>query len=433
MPKKGEVMKRIVISGLVASALSASLYGQELYITPTIGKVIHESSELEKEKIFGVRIGMPYEHEIGIDTLEFAYDRQNSVGYNNSLESTSINRLSFNALKHYNHFGDLTPYGLAGAGCEHIKNDSKDTDNSLFVNAGVGIKYKLQNNMSLMTDIRHLIRLDEFDNHTIWNVGLVIPVGGVAQKEAPRENTIAIAPQKEEPKIVEEPKIIEEPKPEPIVEKIIEPIEPVVVIEKKDTDNDGVEDGIDKCPTSNAGAAVDPNGCCLDSDNDGVKDFADKCPTSHAGAAVDPNGCCLDGDNDGVKDFADKCPNTPKGFSVDANGCEISFKLQINFDTNKADIKSQYDGDIAQFVAFMKAFPSYKATIEGHTDNRGNATLNKELSQKRADALRGRFIADGIDGGRLSAIGYGAEKPIATNDTAEGQDANRRIEINLSK
>ena len=396
-------MKKIVISGLVASALSASLYGQEFYITPTIGKVIHESSELEKEKIFGVRVGMPYEHEIGIDTLEFAYDRQNSVAYNNSLESTSINRLSLNALKHYNHFGDITPYGLAGAGCEHIKNDSKDTDNSLFVNAGVGVKYKLQNNMSLMTDIRHLIRLDEFDNHTIWNVGLMIPMGGVAQKEAPKEDTIAIAPQREEPKIVEEPKIIEEPKSEPVIEKKIEPIEPVVVIEKKDSDNDGVEDGIDKCPTS------------------------------HMGAKVDQNGCCLDSDNDGVKDFADKCPNTPKGFSVDANGCEISFKLQINFDTNKADIRSQYDADIAQFVAFMKAFPSYKATIEGHTDNRGNATFNKELSQKRADALRERFMADGIDGGRLSAVGYGAEKPIATNDTAEGQDANRRIEINLSK
>ena len=412
-------MKKIILSGLVASAICTSAFAEGLYITPTIGKVLHESSELEKDSIFGFRVGMPSGGIYGTDTFEFAYDRQNDVGYNNSNESTNINRLSLNALKHYKHFGDITPYGLAGIGYEHIVNDKSYTDNSPFINLGVGVKYKLQNNISLMTDLRHIVRIDEFDNHTVWNIGLVIPIGGAVEKTKT---------------FVEEKKIElkAEPKAEPKVE--VKKAEPVVVeVVKLDGDKDGIEDKDDKCPTTPLNAKVDASGCCLDSDKDGVKDFADKCPTSPIGASVDADGCCLDSDKDGVKDFADICPNTPSGFSVDANGCEISYKLHINFDTNKAEIKPEYETDIAKFITFMKAFEGYKAEIQGHTDSRGDAKLNKELSQKRADSLKTRFIADGLSADRLTSIGYGAEKPIATNETTEGQDANRRIEILLSK
>ncbi|MBI3873466.1 MAG: outer membrane beta-barrel protein [Arcobacter sp.] len=172
-------MNKIILSGLVASAIFTSAVAEEFYITPTIGKAIRESSDLEKDSIFGVRVGMPMATTYGTDTVEFAYDRQNSVGYNGIADSTSINRFSGNALKHYNNFGVFTPYALVGAGFEHITNDKLSTDNSLFVNVGAGIKYKLQNNMSLMTDVRHIVRLDEFDSHTIWNVGLVIPLSNI--------------------------------------------------------------------------------------------------------------------------------------------------------------------------------------------------------------------------------------------------------------
>jgi len=409
-------MRKIILSGLVASAILTSAVAEEFYITPTIGKVIRESSELEKDSIFGVRVGMPTTTTYVTDTVELAYDRQNSVGYNGIADSTSINRLSGNALKHYKHFKEVTPYGLVGLGFEHIVDDKLSTDDSLFVNIGAGVKYKLQNNMSLMTDVRHIIRFDEFDSHTVWNIGLVIPFG--AKKT---ETKVVIAEKKVEP--IVETKIIAEIKPEPAIVKVA-PL---------DSDKDGIIDELDKCPTSHMGAKVDANGCCLDSDKDGIKDFADKCPTSHMGAKVDANGCCLDSDKDGVKDFADKCPNTPAGFAVDASGCEISYNLKINFDTNKANIKPEYENDIAKFVVFMKTFGNYKAEIQGYTDNRGNAKLNKSLSQKRADSLKAKFVHDGISADRLTAIGYGEEKPVASNDTTEGQNANRRIDMNLSK
>ncbi len=88
-----------------------------------------------------------------------------------------------------------------------------------------------------------------------------------------------------------------------------------------DSDHDGVWDGVDKCPDTPAGATVDTNGCPTDSDGDKVFDGIDRCPDTPAGTPVDATGCPLDSDKDGVPDTLDKCPNTPTGIQVDANGC----------------------------------------------------------------------------------------------------------------
>lgn len=71
--------------------------------------------------------------------------------------------------------------------------------------------------------------------------------------------------------------------------------------------------------------------------------------------------------------------------------------------------------------------------IEGHTDAIGSAPANKALSQARAETVRGYLVSAGIDKARLSTHGYGQEKPIAENTTAEGREKNRRVEFRVVK
>jgi OOP family OmpA-OmpF porin len=166
-----------------------------------------------------------------------------------------------------------------------------------------------------------------------------------------------------------------------------------------------------------------------DSDNDGVPDSADKCPNTPAGVKVDANGCPIDSDNDGVPDYLDKCPGTPAGAKVDAEGCVVSITLNVQFDTGKAAVKSQYLPELEQFAQILKQKPEVKIEIQGHTDNVGNAAQNKSLSEARAKAVREVLVKKyGIAANRVTAKGYGMEKPVAGNDTAAGREKNRRVE-----
>lgn len=103
--------------------------------------------------------------------------------------------------------------------------------------------------------------------------------------------------------------------------------------------------------------------------------------------------------------------------------------LYINFDTNKATIKPESKPTINQIIVLLKDNPSLKVSVEGHTDNTGNPAKNKTLSQERAQSVANALVAAGIDKNRLSAAGWGQEKPVADNRTDEGKAKNRRVEI----
>jgi OOP family OmpA-OmpF porin len=177
---------------------------------------------------------------------------------------------------------------------------------------------------------------------------------------------------------------------------------------------------------------VDSRGCCLDSDNDGVFDYKDKCPDTPAGAPVDSRGCCLDSDNDGVFDYRDRCPNTPEGAKVDEYGCQLKINLVVLFGTDKAEIRECHTEELEKAVKFIKKYPQQKILISGHTDSVGAAAYNKQLSQRRADAVKTYLVEEaGLDADKLVTKGYGEEKPIASNDTPSGRQENRRVEISV--
>ena len=171
----------------------------------------------------------------------------------------------------------------------------------------------------------------------------------------------------------------------------------------------------------------------VDSDGDGVPDSTDQCPNTPHGVKVDSVGCPLDSDGDGVPDYLDKCPNTPKGTKVDATGCPIpvatTFDLTVEFAFNSAEINDLSFRELRKAMTFMRDNPNTTAVVEGNTDNKGTEKYNQKLSERRAAAVKDVLVKSGIDASRLTTVGYGETRPVASNDTEEGRQKNRRVSI----
>ncbi len=103
--------------------------------------------------------------------------------------------------------------------------------------------------------------------------------------------------------------------------------------------------------------------------------------------------------------------------------------LHINFETGKADIKLESQKIVDQVAEMLKTDDSLNVSIEGHTDNVGTAGFNKTLSENRAKSVMSAIVSRGIEKSRLSAKGWGQEKPVGDNKTEDGRAMNRRVEI----
>lgn len=145
-----------------------------------------------------------------------------------------------------------------------------------------------------------------------------------------------------------------------------------------------------------------------------------------------------DSDNDGVVDQNDNCANTPAADKVDENGCTIfgeetsSMQLLVNFDNNKAVVKSEYLPEIEKMADFLTTYPEVSLVIEGHTSSAGSAAYNKKISQQRADAIVEVLVSQfSIDSERLSAVGHGEDRLIDLDENNAAHAKNRRIEAKV--
>lgn len=232
----------------------------------------------------------------------------------------------------------------------------------------------------------------------------------------------------------------------------------VEVVESGDADGDGVPDDLDQCPDTAAGAAVDGTGCEADTDGDGVVDSLDTCPDTAAGTPVDASGCPMstDADGDGVPDDLDQCPDTPAGTTVDETGCpppvesgcrapapgepislegcatgESIVLKGVNFEVNSSRLTANARVILNQVADSLTATPTLKVEIGGHTDSQGSDSFNQNLSERRAQSVYDYLVARGIDSGRLAVKGYGESQPVDTNETPEGRESNRRVEMKV--
>lgn len=110
-------------------------------------------------------------------------------------------------------------------------------------------------------------------------------------------------------------------------------------------------------------------------------------------------------------------------------GINVKFDSGILFDFDKSDLSGNAKENIAKLGRILNEYPDTRLTIQGHTDNKGDDNYNRQLSAKRADAVRDYLIANGVQGGRLNTTAYGESAPIASNDTEAGRAKNRRVEV----
>jgi outer membrane protein OmpA-like peptidoglycan-associated protein len=151
-----------------------------------------------------------------------------------------------------------------------------------------------------------------------------------------------------------------------------------------------------------------------------------------------------DEDWDKKTDTEDHCENSLPEATVDAYGCSSQPQVQFGFTTIKVGevnieyVTFEYDTAVLtpesrarldEIIAAIRRLPESAITVSAHTDERGSAEYNQELSERRALAVRQILVERGISAGRILAVGYGESQPIADNGTEEGRRRNRRVEF----
>ncbi len=112
----------------------------------------------------------------------------------------------------------------------------------------------------------------------------------------------------------------------------------------------------------------------------------------------------------------------------------VELPADVLFDFDKADIRADAASALAKVATIIRAYPDGTATLEGHTDSKGDDAYNRRLSERRAESVR-RWLAEKerVDGSKLTARGFGESRPVATNDTDAGRQKNRRVEVVIRK
>jgi outer membrane protein OmpA-like peptidoglycan-associated protein len=131
-----------------------------------------------------------------------------------------------------------------------------------------------------------------------------------------------------------------------------------------------------------------------------------------------------------AKDATSKAKALCPSKSMKAEKVIDRMTITVNFDFDKATIRKADIAELKKAIDFVKKYPGAKVKLEGHTDWKGTEQYNQVLSEKRAEATKAYLVSKGnIDSARISTIGYGETKPVASNKTDEGRFQNRRVEV----
>lgn len=372
--KQSKVLTRAALILPLAIVGSASTVADPsgITVTPSIGyaEIDDDRGADFDDSFWSVGLGYRFDNPWQV---ELVYGQSEVSDGDVPTGDLDVESLRLDALYHLTEDKSIVPYLAIGSGYTDF--DADDASGAPFdgdetnVNAGAGVKYRVNDMFSVRSDFRGIYGLAEENVDLALSLGLQMLFGG-------------------------------EKSPTP-------------------------------APVSVPAAPVDGD---ADGDGDGVADSVDQCPQTKPGVQVDAKGCELDDDKDGVPNSEDECPGSEVGAKVDSVGCYIileesrSIELKINFATNSSVIESDYLDEIQEVSDFMREYPQTSVVIEGHTDDRGQASYNQQLSEKRARNVAATLVNRfGVATDRVTSVGYGEARPTASNASAEGRAANRRV------
>ena len=211
------------------------------------------------------------------------------------------------------------------------------------------------------------------------------------------------------------------PPPEP------EPPEPVALLEPKPLCSDGIDNDSDGridhpadpgCDSPDDGDEIDPVACRdgVDNDGDGLVDYPED------------KGC---DSAEGVTEIGE-CRAAGVGQGLSLEGCEpgdVIVLRGVHFEFDRARLTPDAQQVLDTVAEALARHPDIRVELAGHTDARGGAAYNDRLSEERANAVRQYLIDAGIAADRMTTKGYGETRPVASNDTDEGRQRNRRTEL----
>ncbi len=351
-----KVLFAAIASGVAFQAVAQD-YDDRFYLSPYVGAVVTDSKrDVENAGILGLGFGKFITPRVSLELDVNRYDADLELASGGSWEVTGIGltgRLFFNDGPGWR------PFGLLGLGTAKNDRDSSRDNNGLDFKAGLGLQNAFSERVSAriegayryQKDDESLASEDDYSDF-IAGAGLVVALGegGAAP---------AVSPEAED---------LGEPKSMPVEEAPPAPPAP-----SNDDDQDGVDNSMDKCPTTPSGEMVQKT---------------DGCPVQEV---------------------------------IDLRG--------VNFDFDKCNLRPDAIAILNNAVAVLKG-NDITVSVEGHTDARGTDAYNQKLSECRANVVKDYLLSNGVEAGKLSGTqGFGEAKPIDSNETDAGRANNRRTEL----
>jgi OOP family OmpA-OmpF porin len=388
----------IAAVSVAGTCVAPSALADGLSIIPGVGYYSFDN-DLNLDDVAAPTIGLQYLFGDKI-AVEANYSKS-SVDDDNGIVSNNIDWKYTRLDAFYNFTGlsdRMIPYVVAGAGeaVSELTSGGSKADETM-LNAGGGLRVLFDKGFSMVADLRAVNSIDNEKTSGLASLGVsyTMGIGGSRSSEGDFEISMNDS--------------------------------------ASDADGDGIADKNDQCANTPSGVAVNDVGCGLDGDSDGVADYQDECAQTPAGVSVDSLGCPSDLDKDGIADYQDQCPESAIGSLTDATGCELQVSKNIQFKLNSAELPSNELGEVEELATFLKRYKDTVAVIEGHSDASGDKAYNEKLSALRAAQVKQILINQfGIAPSRLTTESYGESRPVASNDTRKGREANRRVTATIT-